>query len=119
MFRKEKVTGPRFAAEWLVAGLGNPGEEYARTRHNVGFWVINELSRRAGTQVKNTGSLMHIGTGSIAGTTVALIKPKTFMNNSGRAIAQADTRDAKLQWAELRAAHGKTFATCAALRSPS
>ncbi len=99
MFRKDKTAGPRFAAEWLIAGLGNPGEEYARHRHNVGFWVINELSRRAGTQVKNTGSLMHIGTGSLAGSTVALIKPKTFMNNSGRAIAQA------LQWTGCNLAH--------------
>ncbi len=77
------VGGPRFAADWLIVGLGNPGEQYARTRHNVGFWVINTLAKRAKTQPKATGSLMHIGVGELQGQMVALVKPKTFMNLSG------------------------------------
>lgn len=85
-------TGPRFQADWLIVGLGNPGEQYARTRHNVGFWVINALARRAGTQPKAVGSLMHIGLGTLQGQRVALVKPKTYVNLSGRAVAQA------LQW---------------------
>lgn len=84
--------GPRFEAAWLIVGLGNPGEEYLRHRHNVGFWVVNELARRAGTQPKATGSTMHIGVGTLAGERVALVKPKTFVNLSGKAVAQA------LQW---------------------
>lgn len=81
--------GPRFAAEWLIVGLGNPGVEHARNRHNVGFWVINDLARRAGTQLKATGQTMAIGTGTLAGVKVALVKPRTFMNLSGKALAQA------------------------------
>ena len=81
--------GPRFAADWLVVGIGNPGPEYAHTRHNMGFWVINELARRAGTQPKATGSTMHIGVGTLAGQQVALVKPKTFVNLSGKAVSQA------------------------------
>ncbi len=91
--------GPRFEAEWLVAGLGNPGEAYARNRHNAGFWVINDLGRRAGTQPKATGSLMHIGVGALGGTKVALVKPKTFVNVSGKAVAQAQ------QWTGCDTAH--------------
>jgi len=81
--------GPRFAADWLVVGLGNPGEQYARTRHNVGFWVVNTLAKRAKTQPKATGSLMNIGVGELAGQRVALVKPRTFMNLSGRAVTQS------------------------------
>ena len=92
-FRKpSQPAGPRFAAEWLIVGLGNPGEEYARTRHNVGFWVVNELAKRAGTQPKAQGSTMHIGVGTLEGQSVALVKPKTFVNLSGKAVTQA------LQW---------------------
>lgn len=94
--------GPRFAADWLVVGLGNPGEQYARTRHNVGFWVINELAKRAGTQPKAQGSLMHIGVGTLCGQKVALVKPKTFMNLSGKAVAQAQ------QWTGCDLAHTVT-----------
>lgn len=85
-------SGPRFAADWLVVGIGNPGEEYARTRHDIGFWVVNELAKRAGTQPKSTGSTMAIGVGTLAGQRVALVKPKTFVNLSGKAVAQA------MQW---------------------
>ena len=81
-------SGPRLAADWLVVGLGNPGAEYARTRHNIGFWVVNELATRAGTQPKSTGATMHIGVGRIGGLRVALVKPKTFVNLSGKAVAQ-------------------------------
>lgn len=84
-----KGSGPRFAADWLIVGLGNPGEQYARTRHNVGFWVINELAKRSGTQPRSAGSLMHIGTGSLGDVRVALVKPKTYVNLSGRAVVQA------------------------------
>ena len=91
-FGKPFGGGPRFAADWLVVGLGNPGEEYARNRHNVGFWVINELAKRAGVQPKATGSTMAIAVGTLADAKVALVKPKTFVNNSGKAVAQA------LQW---------------------
>jgi PTH1 family peptidyl-tRNA hydrolase len=91
--------GPRFAADWLVVGLGNPGEQYARTRHNVGFWVVNELAKRAGTQPKSVGSLMHIGVGTLADVRVALVKPKTYVNLSGRAVTQAH------QWTGCDATH--------------
>ncbi len=92
-------SGPRFAADWLVVGLGNPGQEYARTRHNVGWWIVNELARRAGAQPKTTGSLMAIGVGNLAGQKIALVKPKTYVNLSGKAVAQA------LQWTGCDAAH--------------
>ncbi len=89
----------RFAADWLIVGLGNPGEEHARQRHNVGFWCLNELARRAGTQPKTQGSTMAIGTGSLAGCKIALVKPRTYMNLSGKAVAQA------LQWTGCDTAH--------------
>ena len=91
--------GPRFAADWLVVGLGNPGEQYARTRHNVGWWVINTLAKRAHTQPKTTGSLMAIGVGELQGQRIALVKPKTYVNLSGRAVTQA------LQWTGTDIAH--------------
>lgn len=91
-FRKPSPSGPRYAADWLIVGLGNPGEQYARNRHNVGFWVVNDLAKRSGAQLKATGSTMHIGVGQLAGARLALVKPKTFVNLSGKAVAQA------LQW---------------------
>ncbi|MEO6398372.1 MAG: aminoacyl-tRNA hydrolase [Tepidiformaceae bacterium] len=92
-------SGPRFAADWLVVGIGNPGEQYARTRHNIGFWVVNELARRAGTQPKSTGSTMAIGVGTLSDQKLALVKPKTFVNLSGKAVAQA------MQWTGCDLAH--------------
>jgi peptidyl-tRNA hydrolase, PTH1 family len=76
-------------AEWLVIGLGNPGPQYAHNRHNVGFWVVNELAKRAKVQPKSAGPTMVAGVGEIEAHQVALIKPLTFMNASGKAVAQA------------------------------
>ncbi|MDX6475010.1 MAG: peptidyl-tRNA hydrolase, family [Gaiellaceae bacterium] len=72
----------------LVTGLGNPGREYARNRHNVGWMVVDELARRHGGawRAKFNGRLAEI---RIDGHKVALLKPETFMNDSGRAVQAA------------------------------
>jgi PTH1 family peptidyl-tRNA hydrolase len=72
----------------LVVGLGNPGREYARNRHNVGWLVVDELARRhAGSwRGKFDGQLAEIW---IDGHKVALLKPETYMNDSGRSVRAA------------------------------
>ena len=72
----------------LVAGLGNPGREYARTRHNVGFMVVDELARRHGGSFRGkfSGELADVRLG---GRRVALLKPQTYMNVSGRSVGAA------------------------------
>ena len=72
----------------LVVGLGNPGREYARNRHNVGWLVVNELARRHGGAWKSkfSGQLAEI---RLDDHKVALLKPETFMNESGRSVSAA------------------------------
>src|ERR671933_2453806 len=72
----------------LVVGLGNPGREYERNRHNVGRMVVDELARRHGGswRGKFSGQLADV---RIDGHRVALLKPETYMNESGRAVAAA------------------------------
>jgi peptidyl-tRNA hydrolase, PTH1 family len=72
----------------LVTGLGNPGRQYERTRHNLGWLVADELARRHGGswRSKFTGSLAEI---RLDGHRVALLKPETYMNESGRSVAAA------------------------------
>jgi peptidyl-tRNA hydrolase, PTH1 family len=72
----------------LVAGLGNPGREYARTRHNVGFMVCDELARRHGASFRSkfSGELAEL---RFEGRRVALLKPQTFVNESGRSAGAA------------------------------
>ena len=70
----------------LVAGLGNPGEEYAATPHNMGFLVVERLAARHGIRMTRKECQALIGQGAIGGKTVLLAKPQTFMNLSGVAI---------------------------------
>jgi PTH1 family peptidyl-tRNA hydrolase len=72
----------------LVVGLGNPGREYERNRHNVGWMVVDELARRhdGSWRAKFHGQLAEI---RIDGHKVALLKPETFMNDSGRSVQAA------------------------------
>jgi PTH1 family peptidyl-tRNA hydrolase len=72
----------------LVVGLGNPGRDYATHRHNVGHMVVDELARRHGAswRSKFSGQLAEL---RIDGHRVALLKPETFMNESGRSVAAA------------------------------
>jgi peptidyl-tRNA hydrolase, PTH1 family len=72
----------------LVAGLGNPGREYARTRHNVGRMVVDELARRHGGSFREkfSGRLAEVRVDDLR---LALLKPETYMNESGRSIGAA------------------------------
>jgi PTH1 family peptidyl-tRNA hydrolase len=71
----------------LVVGLGNPGPQYAKTRHNVGFMVADLLAARLGAPFKvHKRSGAEIATGRLGGHSVVLAKPRTFMNESGRHV---------------------------------
>ena len=72
---------------WLIVGLGNPGPEYVKTRHNLGFMLVDLLGSLIGTQVKREECRSLIGRGSIENLVVELAKPQTYMNLSGEAIS--------------------------------
>jgi PTH1 family peptidyl-tRNA hydrolase len=71
-----------------IVGLGNPGEQYAGTRHNVGFAVVDELARRAAVRFEPAPSEALIAHWRRPDARVLLVKPLTFMNNSGQAIGE-------------------------------
>ena len=71
----------------LIVGLGNPGTEYARTRHNLGFMLVDKLAAETGTVVKRKECQSLVGNVVIDGQSVKLARPQTFMNLSGDAVA--------------------------------
>ncbi|MCC2111868.1 MAG: aminoacyl-tRNA hydrolase [Hyphomicrobiales bacterium] len=73
----------------ILAGLGNPGPRYAATRHNVGFMVVDAIHRRHGFAPWRSRFQADIAEGTLGGEKCLLIKPTTFMNESGRAIGEA------------------------------
>jgi peptidyl-tRNA hydrolase, PTH1 family len=95
--------GSASTLDLLVAGLGNPGREYERTRHNVGWLVVDELARRHGGswRSKFSGSLADV---RVDGSKLALLKPETYMNESGRSVAAA-TRFFKVPAESLLVVH--------------
>jgi PTH1 family peptidyl-tRNA hydrolase len=70
----------------IVVGLGNPGREYASTRHNIGFMVINELARRSGADSVKKRFRSEIAEGLLRGEKIVLVAPQTYMNLSGHAV---------------------------------
>jgi peptidyl-tRNA hydrolase, PTH1 family len=72
---------------WLIAGLGNPGPEYAGNRHNTGFMVADVLAGRIGARFKRDRSRAVVAAGRLASRPVTLAKPQTFMNLSGGPVA--------------------------------
>ena len=74
---------------WLIVGLGNVGDKYEGTRHNVGFRVADELAERAGVPVQRLKYRALTGQAEIGGARVLLMKPVTFMNLSGEAVRPA------------------------------
>jgi PTH1 family peptidyl-tRNA hydrolase len=87
-------------AEWLIAGLGNPGAEYEHTRHNLGFMLIDRLAKKAGVLVKREECRSLVGRAEIENKAVELVKPQTYMNVSGEALscllAKEQRHDSKL-----------------------
>ena len=76
-------------AAWLIVGLGNPGEKYEDTRHNVGFQVIDELAERQGRPVQRLKFKALTGLLTISGEKALVMKPVTYMNLSGEAVRPA------------------------------
>lgn len=70
----------------IIAGLGNPGKEYSRTRHNAGFNVVDRLAEKHGLKFTKMMNRAMVAMGNIAGQKVILVKPQTFMNDSGSSI---------------------------------
>ena len=76
-----------FAKNWLVVGLGNPGPAYEKTRHNLGFMLIDLLARQAQTQVKREECRALIGRAEFENQLTEFVKPQTFMNVSGESVS--------------------------------
>lgn len=74
---------------WLIAGLGNPGGKYERTWHNMGFMVLEFLSQKYNIKITKIKFKGIYGQGEINGQKVILLKPATFMNNSGESVREA------------------------------
>ena len=85
MFRR-KSSSPPPSERWLVVGLGNPGREYERSRHNLGFLVIDELARRHGGRVSDRAAKSLTGKIRLGDRELVLAKPQTMMNLSGLAV---------------------------------
>jgi len=71
----------------LIVGLGNPGENHARNRHNIGFMCVNHIARSSGIRLNRKEGQARTGSGELAGKQVVLARPQTFMNRSGQAVS--------------------------------
>lgn len=81
------LVAPVDMSNWLITGLGNPGPEYAKTRHNLGFMLVDLLAVGLQTQVKRDECRSLIGRAKIDNQVIELTKPQTYMNLSGEAVS--------------------------------
>ena len=89
MFFKKKATpAPSGSPEFMVVGLGNPGKDYEFTRHNAGFLTLDHIAVEADADIKKLKYKALIGDTVISGHRCLLVKPQTFMNNSGEAVRE-------------------------------
>lgn len=77
------------ACDWLIVGLGNPGDNYAKTRHNIGFRTVDLLAKRLGVKIDRAKFRGLYNSVSYEGKKLILLKPQTFMNNSGLSVLEA------------------------------
>ena len=77
------------AETWLIAGLGNPGREYEKTRHNTGFLALDLLAKALGVRVNKPKFKGEVGVCDYKGKRLILVKPQTYMNLSGEAVREA------------------------------
>ena len=85
----EKERTPQGPVEFIIVGLGNPGTKYENTRHNMGFMAIDTLAEKVGADIKKLRFKSLTAEAMVGGKKVLLMKPTTFMNNSGEAIVDA------------------------------
>lgn len=85
MFWKREGQG---GIDYVIAGLGNPGKEYEKTRHNMGFMTIDILEEKTGIKVSKLKYKALFGTGTYKGKKIMLVKPQTYMNLSGDALRE-------------------------------
>ncbi len=89
MFLKKKtVPAATGSPEFMVVGLGNPGKDYEFTRHNAGFLTVDHIAAEQNIEIKKLKYKALIGDTAIAGHRCLLVKPQTFMNNSGEAVRE-------------------------------
>lgn len=86
--KAQRPPQPQGQVEWLVVGLGNPGREYEATRHNIGFITVDRLAQREHFEIKKIKFKSLIADTAIAGKRCIVMKPSTFMNNSGEAVGE-------------------------------
>jgi len=91
LFKKieQKPSGQPISA--IIVGLGNPGAKYEKTRHNVGFVAIDRIAEGAGVKIDRAKFHSLCAEATVGGIRVLLMKPETFMNNSGQAVGEAAT----------------------------
>jgi PTH1 family peptidyl-tRNA hydrolase len=77
---------------WLVVGLGNPGPEYKNTRHNVGWWCLDELVKRSNAELNRKRKEVRFAEVELGGSPAVLAYPRTFMNRSGTALGYLTNR---------------------------
>lgn len=86
IFRKKEFSSSSGSPEFMIVGLGNPGKEYEYTRHNAGFLMLDRLAVEQNIEIKKLKHKALIGDTVIGGHRCLLVKPQTFMNNSGEAV---------------------------------
>jgi len=84
--RKEEPLPP---VEWLVVGLGNPGDKYRGTRHNAGYVALDAIAEKAGVKIDRAAYKGLTGRGALGGHGVLFLKPETYMNGSGESVREA------------------------------
>ncbi len=89
MFLKRNKKDFGSSYDFIIAGLGNPGREYETTRHNAGFMVLDRLAEMHSCEIKKIKFKSLIGECRIGDSRVLLLKPQTYMNNSGQALVEA------------------------------
>lgn len=89
LFKKIEKPIDNTPVSFIIAGLGNPGKEYEKTRHNIGFLSIDYIAERLGARIDRAKFHALVAEVKIADTRVLLMKPETYMNNSGVAIGEA------------------------------
>ena len=88
LFKKKEFSNPS-APEYLIVGLGNPGPKYAFTRHNAGFLCLDLLAQKQNADVRKIKFTGVLGETTLGGKRCLLLKPQTFMNNSGESVREA------------------------------